>query len=268
MWQSIAVLAFMTTGQQAVAPLEFLNIRAPMGIYGANRPDSKKYHPGDNFILAFDINGLKIDAIGQAFYSLAGELFNKDGKSIIKTAPKETPAFNPLGGSRLPAYAAVPISLEMPAGTYTYKLILTDLTDKRTAMLTQSFDVLPKSLGFVLWHMTYENNFPAPPVGVPGQEFILRFCVTGFEADAQTRKPNLSFTVRILDEAGVPTLSKPFSGEAKDIPEEFKDIFPISVPIRPNRPGRFTIQVSVTDNLTRTKTTIKQETPFLVLEPK
>ena len=105
-------------------------------------------------------------------------------------------------------------------------------------------------------------------MGVPGQEFILRFCVTGFEADAQTRKPNLSFTVRILDEAGVPTLSKPFSGEAKDIPEEFKDIFPISVPIRPNRPGRFTIQVSVTDNLTRTKTTIKQETPFLVLEPK
>lgn len=84
MWQSIAIIAFMTTGQQAVTPLEFLNVRAPMGIYGANRPDAKKYYTGDNFIIAFDITGLKIDAIGQAFYSLAGELFNKEGKSIIK----------------------------------------------------------------------------------------------------------------------------------------------------------------------------------------
>lgn len=269
MWQTFAFMALMTVGQQvATPPLEFLNIRAPMGIYGANRPDSKKYHPGDNFILAFDINGLKVDAIGQAFYSLAGELFDKDGKSIIKTSPKETAAFNPLGGARLPAYAAVPINLEMPAGTYTYKLTLTDLTDKRTILLTQSFEVLPKSLGFVLWHMTYENNLPAPPVGVPGQEFILRFCVTGFATDPQTRKPNVSFSVRILDEAGIPTLSKPFTGEAKDLPEEFKDIFPVSIPIRPNRPGRFRIEASVTDNLTRTKTTIKQETPFLVLEPK
>ncbi len=268
MLQTLTMIILSTFGQTAATPLEFLNVRTPMGLYGANRPDSKNYHPGDNFILAFDINNLTINANGRGIYSLAGELFNKDGKSILKTVPKEVESFNPLGGSRLPAYAATPIGLEMLPGSYTYKLMLTDLTDKRTASLSHTFEVLPKSLGFVLWHMVDENNFPTPPLGVPGQEFVLRFCVTGFEVDPQTRKPNMAFTIRILDEAGKPTLSKPFTGEAKDLPEEFKDIFPINFPLRPNRPGRFRVEVSVTDNLTKARTTIKQETPFLILEPK
>lgn len=267
MWNCIAVIALATLAQDT-PKLEFLNVRNPLGLYGATRPDAKKFHTGDNFILSFDIQGLKITPEGKAAYSLAGELLDQNKQVVLQTPPKETETFNPLGGNRLPAYAAVPIKLDMPAGTYTYKLTLTDLLDKRTATMTRTFEVAPKSLGFVLWHMTYEDNFPAPPVGVPGQVFVLRFCVTGFEVDPKTRKPNLAFSIRILDEAGKPTLPKPFEGEAKEITEDFKDILPITFPIRPNRPGTYRIEVTVVDNMTRTRTTIKQETPFLVLEPK
>lgn len=267
MWNSIAWILLSALAQDS-SKLEFLNVRNPLGLYGSNRPDANKYHTGDNYILSFDIQGLKISAEGNAVYSLAGELLDKNNKVVLQTPAKETETFNPLGGNRLPAYAAVPLKLDMPAGTYTYKLTLTDLADKHTATLSRTFEVVPKSLGFVLWHMTYEDNFPAPPVGVPGQVFVLRFCVTGFEVDQKTRKPNLSFNVRILDENGKPTLPKPFEGEAKEISEDFKDILPITFPIRPNRPGSYRIEVSVVDNMTRNRATIKQQVPFMVLEPK
>ncbi|MFN6050143.1 MAG: hypothetical protein ACK47R_04875, partial [Planctomycetia bacterium] len=61
---------------------------------------------------------------------------------------------------------------------------------------------------------------------------------------------------------------KPFEGEAKEISEDFKDILPITFPIRPNRPGSYRIEVSVVDNMTRNRATIKQQVPFMVLEPK
>ncbi|MSR31691.1 MAG: hypothetical protein EXR99_09320 [Gemmataceae bacterium] len=267
MSHTIALAACLAIFQPPPA-MEFLNVRTPLGLYGANRPDPRRFLPGDNFILAFDLSGLKITDPGRALFSLEGELFDSTGKSVFKAAPKETESFSPLGGNRVPAYAAVNINPNYPPGKYLYKLTATDLLEKKSATLSYPLEIMAKSLGFILWHMTYEDNFPAPPMAVPGQVLILRYCVIGFETDPKTRKPNLSFSMRILDEAGQPTLAKPFIGEAKDISEEFKDILPITFPIRPNKPGKYKIEVTLVDNLTRNRVTIKQECSLWVYEPR
>ena len=71
----------------------------------------------------------------------------------------------------------------------------------------------------------------------------------------------------ILDDAGKPTLTKPFTGSLKAVPADGKDLWGVSFPLTLNRSGKFTIGVTATDKQGN-KPPVKLEMPLTVVDVK
>src|SRR5262249_4086540 len=149
------------------------------------------------FVVAFDIEGLKIREDGQVLYNMSIELINKQGKSQFKQDSQDLEAFNVLGGNRVPAFALVQVGTDTPEGEYTLKVTVKDRAADKTEILTRRFEVVPRKFGFVQLGMTYEVGrsappLPAPPVAVPGQKLVVNFAVVGFDLDKSKKdQPNI-----------------------------------------------------------------------------
>ena len=224
MLTSVALFAAlsMTPGQGQAGALTLSNPRITYGELGSNRPDNKLL-PGDIFFLSFDIEGIKVSTEGRVKYGMAMEVFDAAGKSIFKQMPVERDDFLPLGGTKLPARAFVSVGVEQPAGTYTCKVTVTDLSDKDKAVsktMEQKFEVLPRGFGIVQLYTSADDQgkIPSPLVGVSGQSMFVHFAVIGFERDKATGKqPNLTIEMVVYDKDRQPTLAKP---TVKQVPDE------------------------------------------------
>src|SRR5262249_2643138 len=154
------------------------------------------------------------DDQGKILYSIGLEVADAAGKVQFKQEPRNLEALNALGGSRLPAHAHIDIGVDQPPGSYTLKVTLADRATKASHTLTQQFEVLPKALALVRLRITSdpEGEIPTPAVGVPGQALHINCGLVGFERDKTSKQPHVSVEMRVLDEAGKPTLAKPFTG--------------------------------------------------------
>lgn len=161
-----------------------------------------------------------------------------------------------LGGNRIPASATVVIGLDMPAGEYSLRVTVTDLTAKSSKELVQKFTVLPLAFGVVrlTTSLDEKDQLPAPMIGVPGQLFYINFVTVGFGRNAK-KQPNMNLTMTVLDEKGKPTLGKPFLGEV-DQTDPKVPVVSMQFPLWLNRPGSFTIELKATDNVTKKTATL------------
>src|SRR5262245_57928519 len=103
MWSAMALAAALTLAQGQPAQLKLANDRITYGLLGATRPDAK-FLPGDQCVLAFDIEGLQVDSHGKVKYSMGMEFLTTEGKTKFKRneEPRDLEALNVLGGSRVP----------------------------------------------------------------------------------------------------------------------------------------------------------------------
>ena len=121
---------------------------------------------------------------------------------------------------------------------------------KATQELTRKFQVLPKDFALVRLQ-TSVGETPAPPVGVVGQELLVNFTLVGFERDKAGKQPHVAVEMQVLDEAGKPTVVKPFGGEVKEKVPEGEPTLPMQFLVKLNRPGKFTVKLKATDQLAR-----------------
>jgi hypothetical protein len=147
------------------------------------------------------------------------------------------------------------------------KVTVNDLVakEKSTAKLERKFDVLDPKFGLVQLGLFNQGGFPAPPTGVVGQAYVVSGALVGFELD-KDMLPNLSFELRILDEAGKPTLPKPFTGEVNKLAKPADKLMPLFFNLPLNRSGKFTLELEATDKFA--KKTVKQTLTINVIEPK
>lgn len=266
MWATLALATALNLAPAQGGALQLKNDRVTYGILGQERKDSKLL-PGDVFVVAFDIENLKVRDDGRVQYSMGMELTNKEGKSQFKKEPQDLEAVNALGGSRLPAFALSEIGTETPEGEYTIKVTVKDRGADKTETLTRKFEVLPRKFGFVRLGIAYETGQPAPPQAVAGQTFLVNFAVVGFDLDkAKKDQPNIEVAMRILDEDGKQTLAKPFTGSATEVEPQFKKIVPMQFILQLNRPGKFKIELKATDKFGGKSA--EQTLDFVVTEPK
>jgi len=264
MWATLALSALTLAPAQA-GNLELKNVRITNGILGQERKDTKLL-PGDIFVVAYDIEGLKVKDDGRVRYSMGMELVQKEkDKVAFKRDPEDKEALLHLGGTSLPSYATAVIGTDTPPGTYVMTVAVTDLEAKQTKKLVKTFEVSKPELGFVRVAFSH-GPVPAPPVAVPGQTLLLNFTLVGFQIDKKTNQPDLSIEMRILDADGKPTLTKPFSGKIKMVGKEFQTFLPFDpLPIEINKPGKYKAVLKAVDEVT------KKETEFtlnlLVLDP-
>lgn len=252
----------LTPGQGG--KLELTNIRATYGVLGAPRPNTK-YLPGDQVFIAYDLENVQMDGFGKVLYGMSMKV--EDNKKKVwfeqKDEQAKITAYNSLGGTRLPAFANVNIGVNQPPGEYTLRVTVTDRAAKVSKELVQKFEVLPLAFGIVRLTTSLDDKdtLPAPMVGVPGQFIYVNFVTVGFGRDAK-KQPNMSLAMSVLDDKDKPTLPKPSVGEVTDLPEKVQAV-PMQFQLSLNRPGRFTVELKATDNITKKVST--QKFPLVVL---
>ncbi len=269
---ALTLMAMMTLflppaeAQQPAGSLTLKNPRLVYSMFGQERKEAKLLL-GDIFWLAYDIEGLQTREDGKVLYSIGMELTSKEGKSIFKQAPKDLEAVNSLGGGRKPAFAFLEIGTETPPGEYTATLTVTDRLAKKSEVLTSKFEVLAQRFGFVLVGLTQPDYRPTPPIAVPGQDFWVHFALTGFALNDK-KQPDVSIDLQVYDlSTNKAVLPKSVTGQIKEVDkEEFKKFIPWTHQLSLNRPGKFRVQVTATDN--NSKKTAGLELDFTVLDVK
>src|SRR5262245_49668976 len=251
---TLLTAAALTLAPAQSGGLSLVNVRTTYGELGAPRTVNHSL-PNDLFFVAFDIEGITVNADGKVSYVMSMVVTDKNNKEVYKPEkPAEREETLPLGGSRLPARAFVLLKPDQEPGTYTCKVSVTDKVSNVTKVLEQKFDVIPKAFGLVALYTTsdMDGNLPAPPSGVIGQNLFIQCALVGFDRD-KNKKPNAKVELKIT-ENGKPTLAKPTSAAVPaEAPEGDPVLFRFLIPF--NREGSFTAEVTATDLIT-SKTSI------------
>src|SRR5262249_9328580 len=151
------------------------------GILGPTR-DGTKFLPGDTLFLTFTINDISAGPDGKVLYSIATEVTDSAGKQVFKQAAQDREAINALGGTQMPAFAQVSIGQQMPAGTCTLKVTVTDRATKKSGSLTQTFEVLKPDFGLVRLSTSADADGQVPAgVLCAGQSLWVHGAIVGFQ---------------------------------------------------------------------------------------
>jgi hypothetical protein len=271
MWTNLALALALTATLGQADQLTISNIRATHGYLGAERLDNKLL-PGDAYLLAFEVDGLKVDPSGKATFTLAMQVSDSNGKVISNPPPRNQEVYLTLGGSKLQASATVDILFNQAPGDYTVKVSVTDNARKASGSFTRKIEVLPKDFGIVQLYTSFDPNgrFPCPSGGVTGQYLTVNFRMVGFQCkpkDKDSKQPDVTVELRVLDEDGKPTLQKPFEGRDNNAVELDTVWLPMQFHLALNRPGKFTVELQATDNLSK-KIAKKVTLPLTVTEQK
>ncbi|HEY7427344.1 MAG TPA: hypothetical protein VH682_24130 [Gemmataceae bacterium] len=246
MWTTLALLSALGV-TPAQSDLALTHVRSTHGLLGPER-SNETLAPGDILFVCFDINGVKVDDGGKVRYSMAIDVSDSTGKVLFKQAPKDTEAGTSLGGSSVPAYATLNVGLDTPPGDYEFKITVKDLASGKQQSLTRNLKVLPKDFALVRGMVSADTEAKYPTaVFACGQGAWVHCSAVGFGRSGAEKQPNVVFEMRVLDEAGRPTLAKSVSSTVnKDIPAK-EPALPMAFPLSLNRPGKFTIELQATD---------------------
>lgn len=245
--------------------LGFSNDRITLGgEFGPPRAENKLL-PGDRFFLAFDIEGLKLDEMNKASFTIGMTVADKSGNLVYEVKPARQETVLPLGGTKLPARAFMDTTPDMAAGEYVCRVMVKDLATNDSKTLEKKFEMLPKGFGVVSFYCSGDDKgeVPAPFMGVAGQAIWLHFVVVGFERAGNAAQPDIEISFQTLDSNQKPTSPQPRIFQVRqEIPENVLRI-PISLPLPLNRVGAYTIEIVAKDRLSNRNT--KVTIPLTVL---
>jgi hypothetical protein len=261
MWKALSLaLAWLCLLPGLSRAVDLKHPRFTYGPAGAVRADNK-FLAGDVVFMTFDVEGLKIDPKkGKASYVVAYDVVDGQGKVITS---KETPQDNylGLGGSNVPGFLVLQIDAKQPAGSYRVKLKITDRNAKKSAEKVIPFDITAATFGIL--------GATAPAIGIPGQQYQAQFGLANMTLDKKKNEPNVTVSLRVLDEAGkdvAPPLGNKYPEDLAQ-PQNFQNnnfIGPVPFLIFLNRPGRFVIAVDANDKLANKK--VELRIPLYVLD--
>lgn len=249
MWTTVALVAALSLAPQQAGQLSLNNVRSTYGAPGLPRTDAQLL-PGDQLVLAFDIDGITIDPTGKVVYSTALELADSKGKVLFKQDPVNQETLAGLGGTSVAGMVAIDVGLDQTPGDYTAKVTITDLVSKRSATLTRPFQVLPAGFGIVRVSTSADADARSPvSVFQAGGSLFVNTGVIGFLRDKTKGQPDVVVELQVLDENGKPTLAKPFVGEINDKVPSNARFLPVQFLVPLNRGGKFTIELKATCRL-------------------
>jgi hypothetical protein len=268
MLTAIALAAVLGGAPAQPGNLKLTNVRMTVGELGPPR-EGGKLLPGDVLFIAYDIDGLTIEGDGVAKYRMAMEVTDGAGKLIFKQDPRDLQDFVPLRGSKLPARAFITVGLDQPPGSYNCKIAVTDPKAKATGNLDVKFEVLKKDFAVVAVFTSYDSlgQISAPTTGQVGQTVFIQFSVASFERDPKTKQPNVEVLFQVYDDKNAPLLvdaaGKPAprkhvqDDKAVTLVKETDGAFALNFPLFMNRPGKFTVEIKATDNVSKKSSTYK-----------
>jgi hypothetical protein len=265
MWTSFVAAVALAAPAADAGSLSLENVRATHGVQGPVRADNKVL-PGDVYYLCFDIGGITLGADGKVAYSITTEVRNSDGRVLFRREPKPVEAPTSFGGGRVPAHARLDVGLDTPPGVYTLTMTVTDRSNGASTTLTRAAEVVRKDFGLVRLTVTNDRDghLPSASLGV-GQAAWLQLGAVGFERP-EGKPPSVSFTLRFLDETGKPTQANPQTATGGKDVAPTETLVGAQFLLAPNRPGKFTAEITATDETTKKTATLS--VPLTVVEPR
>jgi hypothetical protein len=274
MLTALAMAAVLGGAPAQPGDLKLTNVRMTVGELGPTR-EAGKLLPGDVLFIASDAEGITIDAEGFVRYAMTMEVVNSAGTRVLppptepKPEPQEQKEFMPLRGTKMPVRAFVTVGLDLAAGDYTCKLVITDLNVKAkpSTSLNVKFEVAKKDFGIVAVHTTYDarSEISAPTSGQVGQMLFVQFSIASFERDPKTKQPEVELTFQVFDDKGTPMLKEPLktiqdsktSAALVPIKETDGMFRVIPFPLFMNRPGKFVLEIKALDRVSKKTATYK-----------
>ncbi|MBP3957772.1 hypothetical protein J8F10_21175 [Gemmata sp. G18] len=261
---ALAVLAGLPA--QPAGNLKFTNVRTTIGELGPAR-ENNKLLPGDILFIAYDVEGITIDDKGNAEYTMTMEVVNAAGARVLpppsepKPEPRKTAEFFPLRGNKMPGRVFVTVGLDLAPGNYTCKVSITDTKSKASTNIDVKFEVAKKEFAVVALYTTYDarGEISAPTAGQVGQMVFVQFSVATFERDMKTKQPDVELSFQLFDDKGAPTMKEPLkviqdatsSAAVAPIKESDGMFRVIPFPLYMNRPGKFVLEISATDRVSK-----------------
>jgi hypothetical protein len=248
---SFALAALLSLSPSQAGGLAVTNPHVTYRDFGSTRPDNR-YLPGDVFFLSFDIEGLKLNEVGEVNYLMGVEVLDKVGKAIFSAPASKNTVVLPLGGTKLPGNVYVTIGQDMPPGPYTCKVTISDAAVPNAhKVVEQKFEVLPKGFGLVALYISHDEKgmMPQGMSGIVGQTVYVHFGMVNFGRDAG-QKPDAAVEFRVVDGSGEATIKKP---SIVTVPRTLPDTDQFAVfdfPLPLNREGTFTVEIKAADKVT------------------
>jgi hypothetical protein len=245
----VPVIVALLLGGETAAP-EITDARTTYGHLGALRPKGAGILPGDVAYVSFTIKNLKADTNGKVAYSIAIVITDEAGKVLFEQKPLKASAQHFFGSGSVPAAATIAVPADTKPGPFNWKITVVDRTTKKSTELKGTGKVLPPDFGLVQigTFADVEEHAPVPPVGVVGSNLYLSFGVIGF-ARGKDMQPDITVTLKILDDKGQPTFAKPLTGRVnKDVAADVRHI-PLQFALTLDRVGRYTLELSAKDEV-------------------
>ncbi|WP_020472840.1 hypothetical protein [Zavarzinella formosa] len=249
----------------AFAKLEITNVQPAHGMLGPVR-DSDDVYPLDEYVVRFQLNGVKTTAEGKTDCELAIRLVNAAGKAVVDTKATLQRVMS-LGGDSVPTFAVVTFPAVAPAGEYKLTVSVRDRVASETASLERKLTCKTGEFHLLAPRFTHdpEGKIPAGTTGVAGESLYFRFKVAGYD---KSKKLSLTMKAEVLDSAGKPVDAKPIIANADTTdPEKLASLIQANFTgtLALNRVGEFKLKITVEDNVA--KKTVTFETPVKVLAP-
>jgi hypothetical protein len=252
MWTTLALLSSLSL-TPSQSDLSLTHVRATHGLMGPQRENESLY-PGDILYVCFDIEGITADEDGKVRYSTTLEVSNANGKVLLKQQPQNQETKMSLGGNRVPAFAQISVGLQTPPGEYGYKIRVKDLASGKEQTLSGKAKVLEKDFALVRAGVTVDVDGQYPVMACAcGQGVWVQCSAVDFKREGADKQPNLVFEIRILNEDGKAVFDKPTTNAVrKDVPEK-QTLVPMAFPLVLNRPGKFTVELVGSDQISGKK---------------
>jgi hypothetical protein len=153
MWTPVALaVSLMSVLPSAAKDSKEKSLPAPKIVHarfvycglGMKRPSQMKrptqFLPGDDLVLAFDIENLSRDKrTGKVVFGMVLEFLNSKGKRIFSEENKNIEELNALGGNTFATFVTGQVGRDTKPGTYKMRLTIKDrITKKKTSTTVNS----------------------------------------------------------------------------------------------------------------------------------
>lgn len=259
-------LVLVLTAVPAVhAKLEITNIQPAHGMIGPARASDEVF-PLDEYVVRFQLTGVKPTPEGKTDCELAIRLVNAAGKAVVDTKATLQRVLS-LGGDSVPTFAVVTFPAVAPAGEYKLTVTVRDRVASETASFERKLTCKTGEFQILAPRFTHdpEGKLPAGTTGTAGESLYYRFRVVGYD---KSKKVSLTMKAEVLDAAGKPVDAKPLVTNAETTdPDKLAGLIQANFTgtLALHRVGEFKLKITVEDNVAKKTATF--ETPVKVLAP-
>ncbi|MSR54703.1 MAG: hypothetical protein EXS09_15660 [Gemmataceae bacterium] len=264
----LAVVLILLAPLGAFAKLEIRNVQPAHGVLGPPRT-SDDVVPLDEYLVRYQVAGIKPDKDGKADLEITATLSGPDGKAVVpgrKTPPAPRPLS--LGGDVVQTFGSFTFPEKAPLGAYKLTVAVRDRTSDETTSFERKITCKAPNFQIIVPRFFHdsEGKVPAGTTGLVGETLHYSFRVLGY--DKSQKKVALIMTVTILDNDGKDMGAKPLEvkGDINDptkATESRQANFTGSVQL--HRSGEFKLKIVVEDTIAKQTTAF--EVPLKVFMP-